>query len=225
MKTILTALILVGCGAAESSDAIGTTLLQKEDKAASTKGERGEKGEKGDQGIAGAEGQHGVAGADGSDGANGSNGTNGSAGADGQDGEDALTLNVYRQNGSVIGKFAGVNVSSNAVYVITADKMRLAINPTSFHVPNAQRFFSSAGCTGTTRMLIPLGEFSNVFVNGANDTVTYKVTGNNLGSFSYQSRDTGNGVCSATSGTVSKSYAYSTVTLTGYPFTNFEIEN
>lgn len=180
---------------------------------------------KGKDGKDGLDGQQGIAGRDGVDGVDGQDGVAGTNGTNGTNGVDAANINVLNPDGSILGALININYSTNEYYVLATNGLRYQFDPTSGHFPNAYRVFSGANCTGTSRIVITNGQFGNVFVDGTNDTVTYKTTSQNLGTWNYASRIPGATNCQNTSGSALRTYTYEQTTLPRYPLTNTEIQN
>lgn len=191
-------------------------------------GRDGKDGQDGQQGIAGRDGVDGVAGQDGVDGQDGQQGIQGIQGQQGiagTNGIDAANINVINPDGSILGALININYSTNEYYILATNGLRYQFDPTSGHFPNAYRVFSGANCTGTSRIVITNGQFGNVFVDGTNDTVTYKTTSQNLGTWNYASRIPGATNCQNTAGSALRTYTYEQTTLPRYPLTNTEIDN
>lgn len=190
------------------------------DGTAGTQGEQGETGAQGIQGVAGADGIDGAAGADG---AQGVAGADGAAGAAGADGTDAQTLRLV-SGSTYIGDVYSLDKTTNDYWTVRG-AMRMEIDRTDGTFPYAFLVFSGAGCTGTSRLMIPNGYFANTYVKGSTGIVV-QATGANLGSFSYASRMAQSTNCVDTSGSVSISWAYTMPTLAfTYPVVSPEIEN
>lgn len=192
---------------------------------------KGKDGSQGRDGKDGAQGQTGASGIDGQNGTNGIDGLGGVAGAngvngvDGQDGQDAATVNVIKSDGSILGRLIDIYVSNNEYYVLTPAGIRLQYEHSTGVLRNVYLVFAGANCTGEARIMIENGVFGNVFVDGRDNTTLYKTTGQNLGTFVYQSRIPKSNGCQNASGSALRSHAYEQINGMTYPIINTEIEN
>lgn len=201
------------------------------------RGEKGDKGEKGDQGLAGLDGtngtdgldgQDGVDGQDGLDGQDGVNGANGLDGSDGTDGtagvngsqgiDGIMSLPIVEDSdGLELGRFLFMD-SNGAVAVIMDGGLRAKVSNNGYP-ENMRTFFSGAGCTGERRTQIVNGQFGNfAYDNFKSDGTSFVINTNSLGNFAYLGREDGDGICDATSGTLSISFGIEEGQELGLPY-------
>jgi len=166
----------------------------------------------------------GTSGVDGKDGTNGQDGIAGTNGLNGEAGQDALTVNALNPDGSILGRFLGLNTATNEYYVIDG-KNRYQITKSSGALPNAYLVFAGLDCTGESRLVMQNGMFSNVFIDGRDNTTAWKMKGQNLGSFTRLSRIPAANSCQNESGLSTNSYQYEQIILPRYPLTGVDIKN
>lgn len=196
----------------------GSVGMKGENGAAGQKGEKGVAGEKGDKGDTGAAGAKGVAGAKGDTGATGDagakgdkgdqgvagtkgdTGEKGDTGAQGADGVLSLPI-VQDGNGLDLGRLAYMTPDGDWA-VLMDGGLRAKIGNNGYP-ENIKTYFSGSTCNGERRAVLTNGTFGNFALdNLAGDGTFWKVSSNNLGSFAYQSREDGDGVCDTVSGTI-----------------------
>lgn len=154
-------------------------------------GEKGAKGDQGDQGVAGVKGDKGDI---------------GDQGSQGPVGDVLMGLPVVEDgNGLELGKLIYMDSISGAWAILMDGGLRAKIDNNGYP-ETLKTYFSGAGCTGTRRAVVPNGFFGNFQKDNFKADGTYwKISSNNLGSFVYQSREDGDGICDVASGTITSS--------------------
>lgn len=149
-------------------------------------GENGAKGELGQTGVQGAQG---------------------AAGPQGQQGPEGSISPV------IVTDAAGLKIGdllfadSTSFAVVMEDGLRAKVENNGY-TENMRTYFSGAACSGTRRAVMLNGQFGNFALdNFANDGTFWRLTGNNLGSYNYQSREDGDGVCDNATGSITNSFA------------------
>jgi hypothetical protein len=168
-------------------------------------GEQGARGEAGEQGLAGVSGADGTDGLNGLDGAEGPQGEQGVQGIQGEAGTAAAQIPVEDVNGNLIGHLFYMDTAGFAVTM--AGGLRAKVSNLGW-IETMRTYFSEAGCQGVRRHAKTNGQFGNFWTDEfAADGTFWVIASDNLGGFSYASKEDGDGICDDGAGSVTHSFA------------------
>lgn len=209
---IFIAVILSGCGDFGDSQPAST---QSGPIAKGKKGDRGDRGlscsvEDSQEGAEivcedgtrariddGKDGQDGINGAPGQDGLDGSDGAQGPSG-------EISPIIVEDASGNVIGDLIYMDGTSFAVAM--PGDLRAKVDNFGW-TETMRTYFSLADCAGERRAVVLNGQFGNFWIdNLAGDGSYWTLASDNLGIFSYNSREDGDGICDNASGSITNSF-------------------